>query len=235
MTLEREAQTLEDAEPQEAAVAPGTVEIPSPVDSAAVEVPAASAVPPTAPLRYALSVEQYEAMIRAGILTTKDQLELLEGQLYKKMTKNEPHVICSLLFTELLPRLLPAGWLLSFENPVQALQSLPEPDVMIVRGKPRDFLGQRIPADKIGLLVEISDATLVFDRTVKLRIYAGGGVPIYWIVNLNERQIEVFTQPYAQDGEAGYRVREVFTDANTLPFILDGQEIARIPVTDLLP
>lgn len=73
------------------------------------------------------------------------------------------------------------------------------------------------------------------DRGTKQRIYARGGVPVYWIVNLNERQIEVFTEPFADENTAGYKKREVFTEANEIALILDNQEIARVSVSDLLP
>lgn len=187
------------------------------------------------PTIYRLSVEQYEAMIRLGILTEDDKVELLEGVIVNKMTKNQPHVTCVGLMNHLFTRLLSDGWFVNVEQPAQIASSLPEPDITVIRGKHRDYTNRRVPADQIGLLIEVSDTTLSFDRTTKLQAYGRGGVPVYWIVNLNERQIEVFTEPFADEKTAGYKKREVFTEANQIAVVLDGQEITRIPVSDLLP
>lgn len=119
------------------------------------------------PTLYRLSVEQYEAMIRMGILTEDDNVELLEGVIVSKMTKNDAQIVVSMLFTELFPARIPPGWALSLENPIRTFDSLPEPDVMLIRGKPRDFVGKRITPDRIGLLVEISDATLTTGSGIK--------------------------------------------------------------------
>ncbi|MGO9463192.1 MAG: hypothetical protein ACLQIB_19795 [Isosphaeraceae bacterium] len=57
-----------------------------------------------AELLYRLSVKQYHAMIRAGNLTEDDQVELLEGFLVTKMSKNPPHIVaadrCVEVYTE---------------------------------------------------------------------------------------------------------------------------------------
>ncbi len=59
---------------------------------------------------YRLSVKQYHAMIRAGILTEDDQVELLEGFLVSKMSKNPPHVVATDLLQRVLSRVVPDGW-----------------------------------------------------------------------------------------------------------------------------
>jgi Uma2 family endonuclease len=51
------------------------------------------------------------------------------------------------------------------------------------------------------LVIEVSDTTLVYDRTVKLPLYAEAGIPEVWIVNLPEQQIEV----YREAGPGGYK------------------------------
>ena len=45
------------------------------------------------------------------------------------------------------------------------------------------------------LLVEVSDTTLSKDRGEKLVNYARSDIPVYWIVNLVDRQVEVDSGP----------------------------------------
>lgn len=69
--------------------------------------------------------------------------------------------------------------------------SEPEPDVAIVRGRLDDFSSRHPGPNDVSLVVEVADKTLVTDR-FKAQLYAGAGIPVYWIVNLSERAIEVF-------------------------------------------
>ncbi|MCK6578933.1 MAG: Uma2 family endonuclease [Anaerolineae bacterium] len=105
----------------------------------------------------------------------------------------------------------------------------------IVRGKPRDYISAPPSAEKIGLVIEIADSTLATDRRIRLQVYAAAKIAPYWIINLNERQIEVYIEPFDRDGMSSYRAYRVYTDADAIPFVLDGGEIAQIPVADLLP
>ena len=203
-----------------------------------------TAAPPAAPdskdtllsRLHRLTVDQYEAMIQHGIIAEDDDVELIDGWIVEKMGKNEAHVLVSILIQAVFPALLPVGWLLSTENPARIEDSLPEPDVCFLRGRPRDYQGRRIQAADIGIIIEISDTTLDQDRAVKLDLYARGAVPIYWIINVGARQIEVYSQPATNtDGTGRYQTRIVYAAADTIPFTLDGVTIAQIPAADLLP
>jgi Uma2 family endonuclease len=87
-------------------------------------------------------------------------------------------------------------------------------------------------AADIGLVIEISAATLAEDRTDMGRVYATGGIPYYWIVNLIDTQVEVYTDPDPAAGRYGNRVD--FLPGQDVPVIIDGQEVGRIAVLDLL-
>ena len=77
----------------------------------------------------------------------------------------------------------------------------PEPDMAIVRGSDADY-EHRIPtAADVALLVEVSGSTLKQDRGKKRTAYARGRIPVYWIVNLVNRQVEVYSRP----GKTGYK------------------------------
>ena len=107
----------------------------------------------------------------------------------------------------------------------------PEPDVTVVRGADEDY-EHRIPnPDDVGLLVEISLTTLDQDRGKKLSCYAKSGIPVYWIINLVERQVEVYTGA----GPGGYSSRVDFKSGQVVPFVIDGQPLPAIAVNDILP
>jgi hypothetical protein len=99
---------------------------------------AADAAIPDVPI-YRLTVAQYEAMASAGILTEDDSVELLEGWLVRKMTKNRPHIIAAGLARRALERLIPSGWHVAIQDPIATVDSEPEPDLAVVRGEERDY------------------------------------------------------------------------------------------------
>src|SRR5207302_1771967 len=116
------------------------------IPAAATRSPAIRDVP-----IYRLTVEQYLAMAEAGILAEDDPVEFLEGWLVEKMTKDPPHIVATGLLLDLFPRLLPAGWFLSVRHTIATTGSLPEPDVALIRGAPRDYIGRRPTAADIAL------------------------------------------------------------------------------------
>jgi Uma2 family endonuclease len=182
-----------------------------------------------------LSIEQYHQMTRTGILTDDDPVELLEGWLVTKMPKNPSHRLCTQLTREALERILPAHWHVNDQEPITTEESEPEPDITIVRGERRQYLERHpAPAD-IALVVEVSDTTLPRDRTSKKRIYARAAIPTYWILNLVEQQIEVYTNPFGNTAEPDFLDRHDYRTGDSIPVMIEGQEIGQLPVSDLLP
>ncbi len=194
-------------------------------------MPAAMPPEPVCPL----TVLQYHEMIAAGILTDDDPLELLEGWLVPKMGKNPPHSTVIYIIARVLERVLPAGWHVRSEQPVTSEDSEPEPDAAVVRGGPEQYLHcHPVPRD-VALVVEVADASLRRDRTTKKRIYARAGIPVYWIVNLAERRIEVYADPTGPGQEPDYRQHEDYAAPVEVPVLIDGREAGRVPVAALLP
>ncbi len=106
-----------------------------------------------------LSVEQYRQIIRAGILTKDDPIELLEGWLIQKMPKNPRHRAATKLTRDALEAIVPRGWYVDSQEPITLSDSEPEPDVIIVRGDTRDYLDRHPGVADLGLVVEIADST----------------------------------------------------------------------------
>lgn len=193
-----------------------------------------SGPPPEGPIRR-ISVEKYHAMIQAGIFDEDDRVELLEGWLVDTMSKKPPHATATDLIRTALDKLLPPGWFTRSQDPITTADSEPEPDVSVVRGNRRTYTDRHPGPADIGLLVEVSDATLSRDRGVKKTIYARAAVPVYWVVNLVAQQVEVFADPTGPADPPDYQQRWQFELNDSVPVTLDGQEIGHIAVKDMMP
>jgi len=84
------------------------------------------------------------------------------------------------------------------------------------------------------LIAEVADTSLERDRGVKLKIYAVGRIPVYWIVNLINRQLEVYTEPRHRKYPM-YRRRTTYLPSDKVPVVIGGKELGRIAVKELLP
>ena len=180
------------------------------------------------------SVPRYQRMIESGILTSEDRVELLENYVVLKMPKNPPHEGTLDLVKAAFAN-LPAGWLLRVQQTVVLSDSQPEPDFAIVRGGPRSFVSRHPVAADVALLIEVADSSLLRDQRDKTRIYARAAIPIYWIINLVDRRIEVYTQPSGPIEVPVYSAFQTYQPGDQIPLVLDSVTATTIPVVDLLP
>ena len=180
---------------------------------------------------YRMSIDQYEKLVDSGVFTKRDKLQLVNGILVTKVTKKPPHAVATDRCRDALKLVVPPRWCLRTENPVRLPpDNEPEPDQCVVRGELTDYSDRHPGAEDVGLLVEIADSSLAADRGMS-RTYAARGISVYWIVNLRESQIEVYTEP-ATDGYGAMRAYKAGED---VPVVLDGVEIGQIAVSDILP
>lgn len=182
-----------------------------------------------------LRVDQYHQMIRMGILTDDDPVELLQGWLVTKMPKNPPHRLATQLTHEALTPLVPAGYYVDDQEPLTTAESEPEPDVMVVRGHRRDYHDHHPGPQDVVLVIEVADTTLQRDRTLKKQIYARGRIPVYWIINLIEQQIECYTHPSDAAEFPDYQQRHDYHLCERIPVLIDDQRIGELAVAELLP
>ena len=201
-------------------------------------IPPAPTIPPAGPgwipsPLYRLTVEQYEAMVESGAFKARDRFHLINGYLVAKMTQNPPRVVADELCGGALLRLMPPGWHLRAGKPIRlpGRDSEPEPDRCIVRGTIRDYAGRHPGPDDIAMVVEVADTSLLEDREMATAVYGPSGIPIYWIVNVVSRQVEVYTDP----GPQGYRSRVDFPVGQAVAVMIDGQQLGQVAVDDILP
>lgn len=189
--------------------------------------------PPGPVMRF--TVEQYHRMIREGYFDDEARFELLEGWIIPKMTRNPPHDVALVLAQQAFGALVPAGWHLRGQSAVTTAESEPEPDLAVVRGEARDYLDRHPGPGDMALVVEVADSSLGRDRGLKQRIYARARVPSYWIVNLAERVVEVYGGPSGPAPAPGYASRRDHGPDDAVPVVIDGREVGRVAVRDLLP
>lgn len=145
--------------------------------------------------RYKISVEQYQKMIRTGVIKEDEPIELIRGEIVEKMTIGPAHIVCVNRLNYLLVRALGERGIVSIQNPVELADSMPQPDIVVFRPR-KDFYQKRSPrTSDVCLAIEVADTSLLYDRTVKMPLYAENLIRELWIVNLIDRAIEVYRQP----------------------------------------
>jgi len=184
---------------------------------------------------YRFTVEQLMRMIETGVIPDDEDVELIRGRLYRR-TKYEPHNWTVLVLAEALRRMIPEGFYVREEKSLSHdPRSLPEPDVAVVRGRLREFRPQPPSTSEAMLLVEVCHHTKRADYHDRLSIYASAGVPSYWVVDVDGRKVAVHTEPTSQGPVGAFARLESFDEDASIPVVLDGREVGRIPVKDFLP
>ncbi len=193
-----------------------------------------SASPLDHPFKF--TIESYRRLAESGVLGRTAKVYLWKGQLVESMTKGDPHAFGVKRLYDRLTPIVPAGWYVDRERPMRiADDSLPEPDVTVIRGADRDHAQKTPTAQEVALIIEVADSSLAIDMGEVWRTYAAERIPIYWVVNLRARQIWVFGDPTGPVKRPTYRVGHQYEEGQEVPVVLDGREIGRIAVADVLP
>jgi hypothetical protein len=183
---------------------------------------------------YRMTPRQFRKAIDAGVFGER-HVELLGGLPFL-LADEPPHIMASRrVHHSMLALASRPRWFADKHYPLELGRWWPLPDVVVLRG-PDTTYGARLagPGD-VALLVEVSDTTYAKDSGPKLRRYASYQIPVYWIVDLNRRIVEVRVRPFGKVKQAGYAHCDLYREGDAIPVELDGQEVGRIAVSDLLP
>jgi Uma2 family endonuclease len=135
---------------------------------------------------------------------------------------------------DLNPSLKKLGCYIRIQSPVTLPPyDVPEPDGLIVRGTDADYTLRHPVAQDVLCVIEVADASLRRDRGYKLELYAGSGLPIYFIVNLIDRVVEVYSEPVK--AESKYAAPKILSLAESVSFPTPTGEALVVPVKQLLP
>ena len=142
------------------------------------------------PQVWPLSPRAYHALGELGLIPEKT--ELLHGQVFHKMPKSPFHCLLLMRLLEMLQRVMPPNLHVRPEQPLVCGDSVPEPDLAVVRGSINDYPTEHPRTAE--LVIEICVTSHDYDRS-KLRAYTTAGVKECWLVLGPEKLIEVHRQP----------------------------------------
>ncbi len=187
--------------------------------------------PRTGIRRHIVSLDEYDRMIEAGVFEPEARVELIRGEIVDMPPPGPEHETSvtrlHLLFFEQCRRraiVWPQG------NSIGLPQSTsrPQPDVTILKWRDDLYSGKRPMPEDVILIAEVADSSLKLDRGSKLGLYAEAGVQEYWVINLVDGIVEIYTNPSA----GKYQVVRAAHEGETLrlPGGLDGG----VAVSDIL-
>jgi hypothetical protein len=193
------------------------------------------------PVRF--SVEQYDEMIRRGILAEDARCELIDGIIVRKdrsaVGEDPISIGLSHAYTVdeigyLKPIAAKMGLLLRTQQPILIGDfSKPEPDAYVAIGSNATYLSRDVHAGDLLLVIEVADSSLDHDRTEKLRLYASAGIALYLILNLVDKVGELYVDP---DSNAGsYRRSSVHPRTENLRIDLARLGSIELPLSRLIP
>lgn len=177
--------------------------------------------------RFRFSREDYHLLEKVGLLTEDSPVELINGEIIEMSPINSLHAGTVKRLLRFLSNALTDQYLIGAQDPIDLGEySEPEPDLSILKYREDTYINSHPGATDILLLIEVADSSLEKDRTVKLPLYAQADIPETWIVNLQDKQIEVYGGP--KDGT--YHKQSIYQMGD----ILTHELIGELPVKDML-
>jgi Uma2 family endonuclease len=185
-----------------------------------------------------MTIERYQRMVEAGVYGKDDRTFLWNGKLVEHLPKSLSSEFASMSLLERLIKIVPDGWHVGYRLSLAVgLDSMPEPDLLVVRGEPEDFLHRSRKSPDVAILIEISDSGLSQDLNVLVKqpAYAADAVPVYWIVDLPNRSVMIFSGPSGPTEKPSYKWDGWHGPDDVIAINLDGREVGRISVKEILP
>lgn len=163
--------------------------------------------------RYAFTVPDYHHLVASGHFTRTDRIELINGELTIMPPIGAGHSFHTTRITNSLPVKLPSGVWLRMNEPITLPpHSEPQPDAAVVRARTDGYRSAHPGPKDVLLIIEVADSSVAFDTQVKAKLYSKAGIPEYWVLDVPESCLRVFTQPSAR----GYKHLQVFDRGDTV-------------------
>ena len=175
--------------------------------------------------RRPLTVEMYHALAEKGLLGEEDRVELINGDLVPMSPVGDPHIGCMNWLSHNLIPLLGRRAIVSIQHSIAVSPiSEPEPDVAICKYADHFYRQQKATTADVLLVIEVANNSLEKDRTIKLESYAQAGIAEYWIVNLVDGQVDIYTLPQEQV----YESRELRLPGDTVAVLGEALKVEDI-------
>ncbi|MFM6108814.1 MAG: Uma2 family endonuclease [Sphaerospermopsis kisseleviana] len=148
-------------------------------------------------LRHQFTVKQFHKMAESGILSENDRVELIRGEMIDMSPIGTRHSGCVNRLVNLLIQLLGKKIVLSAQNPVELDEiSEPQPDIALLKPRPDFYSNAHPQPEDIFLIIEVADTTVKYDRQVKIPLYAEANISEVWLIDVNQKIIEVYRHPH---------------------------------------
>ena len=148
------------------------------------------------PPRRQFTVDEYERMIAAGIIREGERVELVEGEIVHMAAMGGAHAACVRRTDRWFERRVGEHAIVSVQCPIRLPpRGEPEPDIALLRPRADFYAAQHPGPGDVLLVIEVSDATLAYDRRVKVPMYARAGVSELWVVDVQAGTVEVHRDP----------------------------------------
>ncbi|HTQ39117.1 MAG TPA: Uma2 family endonuclease [Pirellulales bacterium] len=182
-----------------------------------------------------ITLDEYRRRAAKGGHSTSNTFELLEGVVVPKCRQTLRHETAVEKLRDYIGIMIPNGWHLLVQQPIACGDSQPEPDLASVCDVLDEYANRPPKAENVSLVVEVADGSLLADRTLKGRIYARAGVVCYWLLNLIDSQLEVFSNPSGPVPMPGYREKRVYRTEDKLSLVIGLDDLGTVRVGDILP
>ena len=163
------------------------------------------------PRRHSITVTEYVRMGEAHVFAHDARLELMEGEIVEMAPIGSAHAAVVYRLDTLLRKVAPSAMVFVQSPLVLGEQSVPQPDVMLLRARADEYYNSLPVASDALLVVEVADTTLRYDMDVKRLLYARAAVGELWIVDIDRCELHVFRGPGLD-----YSIHRVLTPADTV-------------------
>jgi Uma2 family endonuclease len=188
----------------------------------------------TGPQPYRWTIEGYRRLRETGLFHDMKTM-LIDGEVLTMMIPSPPHDTALTLVFQYLLASCPAGHYVRNQQGLDVgTRNDPGPDLAVVRGAARDYARQA--PTTAALVVEVADSSLFLDTTTKAELYATAGVPEYWVIDLEGKQVLVFRDPVSLPaglGATAYRTHQTHGPTEVITPLAAPN--ASVRVSDLLP
>jgi Uma2 family endonuclease len=182
-----------------------------------------------------LGVDEYRQKAALGELGESSPEELLEGNIVRKERQSLRHEASLEVLQQLFKVMLPEGMHTRIQQPLDLAESRPEPDVAVVSNTLDNYAVRHPTSKEIAMIVEVADASLLKDRRLKARIYSRAGILTYWLLNLMDSQLEVFTNPSGPVPMPGYQEHRVYRIEDRISLVIGLNDVGTIRIGNLIP
>ncbi|MBD2178957.1 Uma2 family endonuclease [Pseudanabaena sp. FACHB-1998] len=186
------------------------------------------------------TIAEYQRLADLGILqdsAEKERTELIRGEITQMAAKGTRHTVCCSNLMRELYKLVNDLAIIRCQDPIFLLpDSSPEPDFVIVRDREDNYLTGHPTPDYILLVIEIADSSIDYDRDIKGVLYAEAGIANYWLFNLVDNRLEIYSEPYRDmQGKGNYAQRRYVLAHESIAFTIFPNLDLQLEISKVLP